>query len=336
MAARNARQSLSPRSLPDIRAELAQWLADPGPEGGQARWSKGLDPRTAAVERRAAADWAVALRAAELFFVARDMTRMAVSAGLALPSYRLHPEDLPATHGLLLWEESATDSYEGGEYTGCPIIGISWAQRSGGVEFRTWCLREDWIASQAQGDERAGLADLTAEEVRALRLANPQQIVCMSSGWLPFGRVPGWLTSMPEDTSGMTVAELEDRSKVAGRQEQAERALVVTWLLMGQTLVREEETPPSKASVKYLRRIDPNLLTSVRYVQLRHAGRTGTERGEGPGKAYQHRWIVRGHWRNHWYPSRQAHRPIWIDSHVKGPDGAPILDPDKLVNVLRR
>ncbi|QLJ06804.1 hypothetical protein HZZ00_37895 (plasmid) [Streptomyces sp. NEAU-sy36] len=330
------RQTLSARMLPEIRAELVQWLADTGPEGGQARWAQGFDPHTAREERQAAADWAVALRAAELFFVSKDMTRMAVSAGLALPSYRLHPEDLPATHGLLLWEEYATDSYEGGEYTGCPIIGVSWAQQGSGVQFRTWCLREDWVTFMAKGDPRAGLKDLTPTEVRALRMAYPQQIVCMSRGFLPFGKVPGWLSSMPDDTSGMALAELEDHSRSAGRQEQAERALVVTWLLMGQTLAREEETAPSKASAKHLRRIDPGLLTSVRYVRLRHAGAASQVGGNGGGRAYQHRWIVRGHWRNHWYPSRQSHRPIWIDSHVKGPDGAPILDPDKLVNVLRR
>lgn len=329
-------QNVSARMLPEVRAELVQWLSDPGPQGGQTKWAQGFDPQTAAQERRAAADWSVALRAAELFFVAKDMTRMAVSAGLALPSYRLHPEDLPATHGLLLWEEYATDPYEGGEYTGCPIIGMSWAQRGGGVQYRTWCLREDWVAFQTKGDKRAGLRDLTSDEVRRLRIDYPQQIVCMSAGFLPFGKVPGWLSTMPEDTSSMSVAELEDHSRSAGRQEQAERALVVTWLLMGQTLVREEEAAPSKASAKHLRRIDPDLLRSVRYVQLRHAGSGARERTDGGGRAYQHRWIVRGHWRNHWYPSRQAHRPIWIDSHVKGPDGAPILDPDKLVNVLRR
>jgi hypothetical protein len=330
------RQTLTARILPEIRADLVRWLADTGPEGGQARWAQGFDAQTAAQERRAAADWAVALRAAELFFVAKDMTRMAVSAGLALPSYRLHPEDLPATHGLLLWEEYATDAYEGSEFTCCPIIGVSWAQQGGGVQFRTWCLREDWVSFMAKGDPRAGLKDLTPTEVRALRMMYPQQIVCMSRGWLPFGKVPGWLSAMPEDSSTMTVAEVEDYSKSAGRQEQAERALVVTWLLMGQTLTRAEDTPPSKASAKHLRRIDPSLLTNVRYVQLRHAGSLAkTERGDG-ARSYQHRWIVRGHWRNHWYPSRQANRPIWIDSHVKGPDGAPILDPDKLVNVLRR
>lgn len=330
-------QAPTARMLPDIRAELVEWLADTGPTGGQARWSQGFDARTAAEERRAAADWAIALRAAELFYVAKDMTRMAVSAGLALPAYRLHPEDLPATHGLLLWEEYATDAYEGGEFTGCPIIGIAWAVHGGGVQFRTWCLREDWVTFMAKGDPRAGLRDLSTAEVRALRIAFPQQIVCMSRGWLPFGKVPGWLSSAPEDTSGMTMAELEDHSKSASRQEQAERALVVTWLLMGQTLATSENVHPSKASVKNLRRIDPNLLTSVRYVQLRHRGAGAEARASAEtGRAYRFRWIVRGHWRNHWYPSEQRHRPIWIHAHPKGPDGAPLLDPGKLVNVLRR
>lgn len=331
-----AQHQVTARTLPEVRAELVQWLADTGPHGGPERWAQGLDAPYADMERRAATQWKVALQAAELFYVASDMTRMAVSAGLALPSYRLHPEDLPATHGLLLWEEAVTDAYWGGALSGCPIIGMSWAVRGGGVQIRTWSLRDDWITDTAQGDARSGIADLTPAQVRVVRLRNPQPIVCMSSGHLPFGKVPGWLSTMPEDTSGMTVAELEDHSKQAGRQEQAERALLVTWLLMGQTLAREEKTVPSKASVKHLRRLDPDLLTSVRYVQLRHAGSVPAARGSGAGRPYQFRWIVRGHWRNHWYPSRNAHRPIWIDTHMKGPDGAPILDPDKLVNVLRR
>lgn len=332
-----ARNELTARMLPEVRAELVQWLSDTSPTGGQVRWAQGFDPDTAAQERRAAADWAVSLRAAELFFVAKDMTRMAVSAGMALPSYQLHPEDLPATHGLLLWEEAATDAYEGGEYTGCPITAVSWAQRGNGVHIRTWCLREDWITFQTKGDKRAGLRDLTPDEVRNLRSMYPQQLVCMTGSYLRFGKVPGWLASAPTHTAEMTVAQLEDFSKSAGRLEQAERALVVSWLLMGQTLASAEEVQPSKASVKYLRRLDPDLLMSVRYVKLRRSGMVTRDAGPGvPRQGPQYRWIVRGHWRNQWYPSRQANRPIWIDAHMKGPDGAPILDPDKLVNVLRR
>lgn len=332
-----ARQEISARMLPEVRAELATWLDDPGPTGGAARWSQGFDPARAAQERQAAADWAIALRAAELYFVSKDMTRMAVSAGMALPSYRLQPEDLPSTHGLLLWEEYATEAVDSREYTGCPIIAMSWAQHGGGIQVRSWALRDDWLTSMAKGEPAAGIADLTADQVRYIRTEYPQPIVCMAAGFLPFGKVPGWLGSAPEDTSGMTLAELDDLVKSSDRQEQAERSLVVSWLLMGQTLAASEEVRPSKASLKYLRRLDANLLTSVRYVKLRRSGMAAQDARAGvPRQGPHHRWIVRGHWRNAWYPSQQRHRPVWISPHMKGPDGAPLLDPDKLVNVLRR
>lgn len=37
---------------------------------------------------------------------------------------------------------------------------------------------------------------------------------------------------------------------------------------------------------------------------------------------YHCKWIVRGHIRNQWYPSRQCNEIIWIDPHVKGPECA--------------
>ncbi|MGW6603281.1 hypothetical protein [Streptomyces sp. NPDC055036] len=161
----------------------------------------------------------MALEASELFYVAGDMTRMAVSAGIVLPSYRLHPEDLRATHGLLVWEEPATDPHEGGELIGAPIICIIWAVYGGGVQFRTWCNREDWITHMAKGGPRAGLRDLSPEETRFLCRPQPQEIVCMSRGFLPFGQVPGWLSEVPTDTSIMSVAELvEDLSRSASRR----------------------------------------------------------------------------------------------------------------------
>ncbi|MFD3336133.1 hypothetical protein ACFWV1_26320 [Streptomyces sp. NPDC058700] len=329
--------TIQARQLPEIRAELAQWLQDPGEHGGPETWARGFDPKTAARERQAAKDWALSLKAAELFYASADMTRLAVSAGMALPSYRLHPEDLPAPHGLLLWEEPATDAHDGTELVGAPIIGVTWAVHGGGVHIRTWAHREEWLTAMAKGDPRAGLEDLTPAEIRLVRQQYPYPIVCLSGGHLPFGQVPGWLNMAPEDTSGMSLVELEDHARSSNRIEQAERALVVTWLLMGQSLAREESVQAPRSSAKHIARIDPNLLTAVRYVRLRHHSvpqQAGA--GEGGGRAYRHRWIVRGHWRNHYYPSRQTHRPIWIDQHIKGPDGAAILDPEKLVNVLRR
>lgn len=39
---------------------------------------------------------------------------------------------------------------------------------------------------------------------------------------------------------------------------------------------------------------------------------------------WSHRWIVRGHMRQQWYPSLQAHLPLWIHPHLKGPDDKPL------------
>ncbi len=118
----------------------------------------------------------------------------------------------------------------------------------------------------------------------------------MSGARLPFGKVPGWLAMAPEDTSSMSWAEMEDHTRSSNRIEQAERALVVTWLLMGQSLASEESVEAPRSSAKHIARIDPNLLTAVRYVRLRHHAvpqQAGPEDGAG-GRGYRHRWIVRG------------------------------------------
>src|SRR5260370_32850113 len=39
---------------------------------------------------------------------------------------------------------------------------------------------------------------------------------------------------------------------------------------------------------------------------------------------WQHRWIVRGHWRNQYYPGVGAHAPVYIVEHVKGPEDKPL------------
>lgn len=40
---------------------------------------------------------------------------------------------------------------------------------------------------------------------------------------------------------------------------------------------------------------------------------------------WSRRWIVDGHWRNHYFPSSGEHRPMWIAPHVKGPEDKPLV-----------
>jgi hypothetical protein len=117
-----------------------------------------------------------------------------------------------------------------------------------------------------------------------------------------------------------------------------QRTILTTWLLMGQNLVSSEPVTAPRAARRRIERLDPVLDPTVRYIDLRHARTEPSDRPDDDGKGtreYRHRWIVRGHWRNQYYPSRGDHRPIWIDPHLAGPEDKPLLGGER-VNVLRR
>jgi hypothetical protein len=46
--------------------------------------------------------------------------------------------------------------------------------------------------------------------------------------------------------------------------------------------------------------------------------------GEPVPANYSHRFLVRGHWRNQWFPSLKTHRQIYIHEFIKGPEDKPL------------
>ena len=95
------------------------------------------------------------------------------------------------------------------------------------------------------------------------------------------------------------------------------------WLLMTQAGVANIDTAaPSRAERRRAQR-DRREPPTVRVVRIRHAENRPSIDDENTVR-YRVRWTVRGHWRRQWYPSRGDHRPVWINPHVKGPDGAPL------------
>ncbi len=68
--------------------------------------------------------------------------------------------------------------------------------------------------------------------------------------------------------------------------------------------------------------IQPRPEADVQVIYLtRHAGEAA---GLRPAVHRASRWVVRGHWRNQWYPSLNSHRRIWIDEHEAGNPAAPL------------
>lgn len=48
------------------------------------------------------------------------------------------------------------------------------------------------------------------------------------------------------------------------------------------------------------------------------------------------RWLVRGHWRKQYFPSRGTNVPVWIHPHIKGPEDKPMRTPKPTVFAVVR
>jgi hypothetical protein len=100
------------------------------------------------------------------------------------------------------------------------------------------------------------------------------------------------------------------------------RLLVAGLLFMKQkVVVRERHDVKAGRSAKWVPPQFDGL--GVEVIHLRKAEPGGSSES-GTGREYHCQWMVRGHWRNQWYPSLKRNQPIWVHSYVKGPGGAPL------------
>lgn len=94
-------------------------------------------------------------------------------------------------------------------------------------------------------------------------------------------------------------------------------------------------TPKSSATLK---RAKKNSVSSeVVVVDIRHKRKPSGHSTRDSAFEYSVRWIVSGHWRWQWFKDENTGEPvqkrIWINPHLKGPDGKPFKK-TKLVNAL--
>jgi hypothetical protein len=91
---------------------------------------------------------------------------------------------------------------------------------------------------------------------------------------------------------------------------------------------------PSRGVRRRRERAHVNIpLEGVRVITLRRARENvpaGVPHDSEDGDWYSYRFLVRGHWRNQWYPSQGRHAPKWIEPFVKGPEHAPFVHHDRV------
>lgn len=308
------------RELPGLREGLVSHLQSPHAHAmlatvlslGRGPWGTGTispntgDPRTDAAilldEER------TRLAQATLYFVTPEMVRLAQVAAQTLPLTTFHPGDVPATTGFCVFGEpigtyrATAESPTGRNEV--RIVAISWGS-SRVIPSNAGLWITFWSDTDIEGEIR-----LTQNLQRITRVAAERQVRSERAEltWdnemlLYYQPRATW-----DDVQGTTAVWAH--------------TLRAAWLLMTQPgLAAVDEVPLSRTVRR--RALREGLDDSpVRVIRIRQHENVPTRTGQSGN--YQVRWTVRGHWRQQWYPSRGEHRQVWINPHIKGPEGAPL------------
>ena len=292
--------TLRPRQLPKLREQLLRHLDDPDAsirahtgEGNQ----DGLDVL------------AGHLRHAELYWVAPDMTALAMSSGAQLAAARWATADRPAPCGLILFDGGVGSVDAQG--VDVPVEGCVWGPSNGECSVALLLSRRRLVAEMA---EHGFPGQLIEEKVPPL--------------------LPLAAASVPVTMEPVPMVELD-----ASLPLPVVQALAASWLLMQQPqLVERTREAADKAARRNAARAGlPDPEVTVIDLRRQYAPQDrDPDDGQVAGRRYRHRWVVSGHWRQQPYgPGREQRRQQWIPAYVKGPDGAPLLQTER-VNVWRR
>lgn len=290
--------NIRPRQLPKVRDQLLRHLDDPG---------SGI--RTVAGDLQTGLDaLASHLRTGGLYWAAPDMTALAMSSGQQLAAARWATADRPTACGLI-WFDGGIGMSEAHGIT-LPIEGCTWGPYRGACMLWMLMSRRRLVAEMKQ-------------------IGSPYRLVEEETPPL----IPVYGFTIPVTDEPLPMAEVDPEAP-----HPIVAAVAASWLLMQQPQLvdRTVERPDKAARRAYARagREDPH----VTVVDLRRQY-VPQDQDPGEGEAsrrYRHRWVVSGHWRDQPYgPDRSLRRKTWIPAHIKGPEGAPMLQTER-VNVWRR
>lgn len=294
-----------------------------------------------------AQDFRRTLAVTENFFVGKDVMRAVSLAASAMPPEVLHRDDMPSENGFLLFEEPwSVDLAEVGRYGSMPIRGLLWSTRSVGKEeparmgVVVWALidiRQSNLASfwryadtpvALESLTKAGLTLIPGTVFSSAFGCYSLEMVRQRQGWIIASDDPSIeLSQVDRYTWRFTSTSVDEEV----RPEPLLGFLQALWTFQRQEIAPIERLHLRKTMARMLvrRMMIPNPVSVI------HLRRRAPGSDTGSSYALSHRFIVRGHWRRQFYSSEQRHRSIWINPHVKGPDGAPWLVRDRVNAVVR-
>lgn len=253
----------------------------------------------------ASRDVAFALKIADLFWVTEPMTRAAMDASHDNPT--LSAVDIPTVAGLMAFEKPLPPwTYANPDARmihamlgadGAPIDAILWHQRG------------DFI------------------DVVAMTRAN--RLMPGSRGLVPVGVIP---TPLPVDLNDPPAGMEPAMVALLAFLGAAMVMMMQPTVAHRRTLdVRTGRTGPLVERAPQLHEV-----TVVDLRPLRHVA-DDDRRTEGTGRTLRTRHLVRGHWTHQPYGRNREHRRLqWVNSYIRGPEGAPWSGGREMVYAWRR
>lgn len=315
---------IRPQDLPDLRAEMIRQRNEVGvaeiaamhrDDPVVADWFGLNAHQVAEIETNK-------LALSALFHVSREMTELAVEAARSLPPYGADAQDFPAEVGLIF--------FNGG-------IPASWGGYPVRIHAASWQVMEG-CAEYAFFLDTASILSLIDGKASYLRQSFHVDVSSPNGLW--FNDVTRSVLMFCDGVDESVADDLREKAGEvrgpAGEQGVTSTGLHVlrsALLLMQQPLAEQSDVEPDRAARKRLARVG-HKPAAVRVIELRRPKSSGSSTG-GTDREYHHRWITRGHWRQHWHPKRQVHRPVWIAPHIKGPEGAPLIGGEKVYALKR-
>lgn len=107
-------------------------------------------------------------------------------------------------------------------------------------------------------------------------------------------------------------------------------------LFVQQRILISSHTRAERHSRKRLERLGWDQNPVVRVIELRKKQARISHAVEPVEAEWSCQWIVRGHWRQQYYPSKNLNQPVWITPYVKGPENKPLRPPRATVFAVVR
>jgi hypothetical protein len=308
---------MDPRRTLGIRRQLVEWLrTDRAPDFFE---SVQHADRTAELRRT--------LTGAHCYYVNEEMTEVARVAAKTMPDQLPLAEDFPSPSGFIMWDAPLTD-------TSVTEAFVEATPDSVGI--RAHCRTVSWRLAQVDVADEAGRPSGKVPGAIFTFWGRYDDDVPVVVPTMP-PMLPGQIAVL-DFTLPLRQSVVEDNTddRLTDFFVQFNMTVYATLVLMGQTVSTTERVRADRSEFRRgLRAEIPVSEVTVVMLRKRASSTDDDETSESRPVDWQRRWVVSGHWRQHWFPSLNDHRAIYIHEYVKGPEDKPLVMNEQVKALMR-